>query len=141
MTLNNTNMLRLRRTDSKKEGLGEMLCQAPWVGGEARAPGNRQLDTGFEEGRRPSERRACRGEGLGSARASPMGRLAGWVGAERAWRLARAHLRVRGFGQGVFLRYSWVLHLGRQCTAKRRASRKAEVDQGPADIRLWKRPS
>ena len=42
-----------------------MLCQAPWVGGEARAPGNRQLDTGFEEGRRPSERRACRGEGLG----------------------------------------------------------------------------
>lgn len=95
------------------------------------APGNRQLDTGFKEGRRPSERRACRGEGLGVRPvSSPIGRLEGSVCAERAWHLARAHLRVRGFGQGVFLRYSWVLHLGRQCTAKRRASRKAEVDQG-----------
>ena len=78
---------------------------------------------------------------------SPISRLVvlvgggGGVAPVRMCALQCAWVGGRGVGQGVCLRYTWVLHLGRQCTAKRRASNKGEVDQGSADIRLWKRPS
>ena len=107
------------------------------------APRKKQRDRGFEDGGR-----ACWGEGhvvrprvLPNQQAHGLGRRGRGRGALRMCALKCAWVGGRGVGQGVCLRYTWVLHLGRQCTAKRRASNKGEVDQGSADIRLWKRPS
>lgn len=59
--------------------------------------------------------------------------------------VVHAHLNVRGlvgvgwgrvWGSEIQLRSA-----SRQAVYRRRASNKGEVDQGSADIRLWKRPS
>ena len=143
LTLNNTNMMRLRRTDSKKDFGRNALLSALGRTWDQKHQGR---NSGTEASKTVGERAG--GKVTWSVpESSPISRLVvlvgggGGVAPVRMCALKCAWVGGRGVGQGVCLRYTWVLHLGRQCTAKRRASNKGEVDQGSADIRLWKRPS
>lgn len=101
------------------------------------APGKRRPDTGFEDDRKGSKRTACWEEGhLVRPRARhPVSRLVVLVGREGTWGVCACS----GFGRAVGSRHRGVLHPGRQCRAKCRASHKDEVDKGPADIGLQKK--
>ena len=67
----------------------------------------------------------------------PPSEQASGLGGRGGGRGACAH--VVGLGGPCAPRRRGVLHPGRQCRAKCRASRKDEVDKGPADIGLQKK--